>query len=112
MDKNFSKGICFFVLLTKICHFLYIRFLALGFFFQILVGGGGNLFKNTIIYLTLPYLTLPYLTLPYLIYFQLVFSANILIIYYIIYNIYSICRLGFSIGFSVFSQHGAYEHTN
>ena len=61
MDKNFSKGICFFVLLTKICHFLYIRLLASGFFFQILVGGGGNLFKNTIIYLTLPYLTLPHI---------------------------------------------------
>ena len=58
MDTNFSKGICFFVLLTKICHFSYIRFLASGFFFQILVGGGGNLFKNIIIYLTLPYLTL------------------------------------------------------
>ena len=60
MDKNFSKGILFFILLTKICHFLYITFLASVFFFQILVGGGGKLFKN------LPYLTLPYLTLPYI----------------------------------------------
>jgi len=58
--KILAKIFVFLYFRQKFAIFLYTGLLALGFFLQNLVGGGGHLFKK---HKHLPYLTLPYLTL-------------------------------------------------